>query len=174
MVTEKHDGPTNTGFEENIFGEVPNNWVAWSKFQRLGVKMTVSDEDPYKGKYSAMVQRERGLKYGEIAANLRQYIDATPYRGKTIRLKVAAKAEIDESNFAFLRLSIDPDPLDDAKDGLPPLFDSLDKYRVESNEWKIYEIEAKVDDKADIIHYGIYLRDFGSVWMDDVAIEIVE
>ncbi|WP_297794440.1 erythromycin esterase family protein [uncultured Eudoraea sp.] len=174
LITEKQNQPTNTGFENNSPGEVPDGWVAWSKFQRLGVKMTVSDKDPYQGKHSAMIQREKGLKYGEIAANLRQYIDATPYRGKTIRLKVAAKAEIDESNFAFLRLSIDPDPLDSAHDGLPPLFDSLDKYRVDSNEWKIYEIEAQVDDKADIIHYGIYLRDFGTVWIDNVEITIIE
>lgn len=174
LITKKMNQPTNTDFENNRLGEAPDGWVAWSKFERLGVKMTVSDEDPYKGKYSAMLQREEGLKYGEIAANLRQYIDATPYRGKTIRLKVAAKAAVDESNFAFLRLSIDPDPLIDAHSGLPPLFDSLDKYRVNSNDWKIYEIETQVDDKADMIHYGIYLRDFGTVWIDDVEIEIVE
>jgi erythromycin esterase len=173
LITKKLNQPANGDFESNIPGEVPDGWVSWSKFQRLGVKMTVSDEDPYSGKNSAMVQRESGLKYGEIAANLRQYIDATPYRGKTIRLKVAAKAEIDESNFAFLRLSIDPDPLQNAHDGLPPLFDSLDKYRVELNDWKIYEIEAYVDEKADIIHYGIYLRDFGTAWIDDVEIEII-
>ena len=174
LITKKLNQPTNGDFESNIPGEVPDGWVSWSKFQRLGVKMTVSDEDPYNGKYSAMVQRESDLKYGEIAANLRQYIDATPYRGKTIRLKVAAKAEVAESNFAFLRLSIDPDPLQNAHDGLPPLFDSLDKYRVTSNEWEIYEIETHVDVKADIIHHGIYLRDFGTVWIDDVAIEIIE
>jgi erythromycin esterase len=174
LITKKMDQPTNTDFEKNNPGEAPDGWVTWSKFKRLGVKMTVSDKDAYNGKYSAMLQRERGLKYGEIAANMRQYIDATPYRGKTIRLKAAAKAEIDESNFAFLRLSIDPEPLNDAHDGLPPLFDSLNKYRVDSKDWKIYEIEADVDDKAEVIHYGIYLRDFGSVWLDDVAIEIVE
>ena len=174
LITNKLDQPINGDFESNNPGETPDGWVVWSKFQRLGVNMTVSDVDPYNGKHSAKIQRERGLQYGEIAANLRQYIDATPYRGKTIRLKVAAKAEVVESNLAFLRLSIDPDPLDDAHDGLPPLFDSLDKYRVESNEWKIYEIEAKVDNKADMIHYGIYLRDFGTVWLDDVVIEIVE
>lgn len=173
LVTNKLDQPTNTNFEENSPGETPHGWVAWSKFQRLGAKLTVSDENPYKGKYSAMVQREKGLKYGEIAVNLRQYIDATPYRSKTIQLKVAAKAEVAAPDFAFIRLSIDPDPLDDAHEGLPPLFDSLDKYRVTSNEWKIYNIIADVDEKADIIHYGIYLRDFGSVWIDDVAIEII-
>jgi len=174
LITKKMDQPTNTDFENNRPGEAPDGWVAWSKFERLGVKMTVSDEDPYKGNYSAMLQRAEGLKYGEIAANLRQYIDATPYQGKTILLRVAAKAEIAESNFAFLRLSIDADPFSDEYYDLPPLFDSLDKYRVESDEWKIYEIEAHVDDKADMIHYGIYLRDFGTVWIDHVEIEIVE
>jgi erythromycin esterase len=174
LIIQKMDQPTNTDFENNRPGETPDGWVAWSKFERLGVSMTVSDEDPYKGKYSAMLQREEGLKYGEITANLRQYIDATPYRGKTIRLKVAAKAEVAESNFAFLRLAMDPDHSSDAYETMPTLFDSLDKFRVESNDWKIYEIEAQVDDKADIIHYGIYLRDFGTVWIDDVTIKIIE
>ncbi|WP_411895193.1 erythromycin esterase family protein [Winogradskyella sp. A2] len=173
LITKKLNQPTNTDFENNNPGEVPDGWVAWSKFQRLGVKMTVSKDDAYSGKNSAIVNREKGLKYGEITSNLRQYIDATPYRGKRIQLKVAAKAEIVESNFAFLRLSIDPDPLDDAHEGLPPLFDSLDKCRVESNEWKTYEIETDVDENANIIHYGIYLRDFGTVWIDDVEIKII-
>ena len=174
LVNKKLEKPTNTDFENNGSGEAPNDWVSWSKFQRLGVKMIVSNENPYKGKYSAMLKRDKGLKYGEITPSLRQYIDATPYRGKTIRLKVAARAELVESDFAFIRLSIDPKQLDDAHDGLPPLFDSLDKYRVESMEWKTYEIKAKVDENADIIHYGIYLRDFGSVWLDDIEIVIVE
>ena len=174
LVNKKLDKPTNTDFEKNGPGEAPNDWVAWSKFQRLDVKMIASDEHPYKGKYSAMLKRDKDLKYGEITPSLRQYIDAAPYRGKKIRLKVAARAELVETAFAFVRLSIDPNPLDDAHDGLPPLFDSLDKYRVESKEWKIYEIEAQVDNLADMIHYGIYLRDFGSVWIDDVEIEIVE
>ena len=174
LVTKKLDSPTNTGFEDNNSGEAPNNWVTWSKFLRLGVIMIVNDENPYSGNHSAMLQREKGLNYGEIAPSLRQYIDATPYKGKKIRLKVAARTEVDEPSFAFVRLSIDPVALDDAHDGLPPLFDSLDKYRIESKDWKIYEIEAQVDDNADIIHYGIYIRDFGSVWLDAVEIEVLE
>ena len=175
LVNKKLEKPTNTDFENNSPGEAPHGWVSWSKFKRLGVEMIASDQNPYRrGKYSGMLKREKGLKYGEIAPSLRQYIDATPYRGKTIRLRLAARTELQESNFAFVRLSIDPDPLDDAHDGLPPLFDSLDKFRVASTEWKTYELEAKVDNNADIIHYGIYLRDFGSVWIDDIEILVVE
>lgn len=174
LVNKKLDKPTNTDFENNGSGEAPNDWVAWSKFQRLGVKMIVSNKDPYNGKYSAILKRDKDLKYGEITPSLRQYIDASPYRGKKIRFKIRARAELLESAFTFVRLSIDPKQLDDAHDGLPPLFDSLDKYRVESTEWKMYEIEAHVDENADIIHYGIYLRDFGSVWIDDIEILVEE
>ena len=173
LVTKKLDSPTNTGFEDNNPEEAPENWVAWSKFQRLDVKMVVSDKNPHSGNHAAMLQREKGFYYGEITPSIRQYIDATPYRGKRIRFKAAARAEVDEPAFAFLRLSIDPDPLNDAHDGLPPLFDSLDNYRVDSKDWKIIEIEAQVDDQASSIHYGIYLRDFGSVWIDSIAIEII-
>ncbi len=174
LVNNKLDKPTNTDFENNNLGEAPYGWVSWSRFQRLGVQMIASDEHPYRGKYSGLLKRERGLKYGEITPSLRQYIDATPYRGKKIRLKISARVEVDEPSFAFVRLSIDPVPLDDAHDGLPPLFDNLDKCRVASKDWKIYEIEAHVDDNADIIQYGIYLRDFGSVWIDDIEIVVVE
>ena len=174
LVTEKQNSLANGGFEDNSSGESPSGWVSWSKFKRLGVEMTVSDKNPHSGNNSVMLHREKGLSYGEITPSIRQYLDATPYRGKKIELRFAARAETPEIGFAFFRLSIDPDPLQDAHDGLPPLFDSLDKYRIESEDWKTYEIEAKVDENSDIIHYGIYLRDFGSVWLDAVEIVVVE
>ncbi len=174
LLDKKLDNPLNTDFENNRSGEVPDSWVSWSKFQRLGIKMNVSDENPYKGKNSVLLHRPKGISYGEITPSLRQYIAAIPYRGKTIRLRVAARAEVNNPSFAFVRLVIDPKALDDAHDGLPPLFDSLDKYRVESTEWKIYEIEADVPESADIISYGIYLRNSGTVWLDAVQIKIVK
>jgi erythromycin esterase len=167
-------GPSNMDFEDNNIGESPNDWVAWSKFKRLGVNMIVTDDNPFSGQKSAMLQRSSSHRFGDITPSIRQYIDAKPYRGKRIRLRIAARAELDTSSFAFARLCVDPSPLSDAHSGLPPFFDSLDKHRIDSEDWKIYEIEAQVDDNAGIIHYGIYLRDFGTVWMDDVAIEIIE
>ena len=173
-LDKKLDNPINTDFEDNKSGETPDGWVSWSKFQRLGVEMIASDQNPYSGNYSALLYRPKDVSYGEIAPSLRQKIDATPYRGKTIRIRAAGRAELDASSFAFLRLVIDPKDLDDAHDGLPPLFDSLDKYRVESTDWKVYEIKAEVAENADVISFGIYLRDSGSVWMDDLEISIVE
>ena len=174
LIYKELEGPSNTGFENNSPGELPDDWVAWSKFKRVGVDMIVTDENPFSGKNSAMLQRKKNYKFGEITPSLRQYIDAAPYRGKKIRLSFAARAELDTPGFAFSRLCIDPSPLSDAHNGLPPFFDSLDEHRIDSEDWKIYEIEAQVDDEAGIIHYGVYLRDFGTIWLDDVEVEIIE
>ena len=73
-----------------------------------------------------------------------------------------------------MRLSIDPGPHENVHRQNSAFFDSLDKYRVTSSKWDIYEIEAKVPENAYAISYGIYLRDFGTAWIDAVQIEIVE
>jgi len=174
LINKKLEKPTNVDFENNASGEAPDGWVSWTKFQRLGANMIISNKNPYNGTKSAMLHRTEGLKYGEIALTPRQYIDATPFRGRKIRFRAAARAELVESDFAFIRLSIDPEPSDDEHEGLPPLSDSLDNYRVESSEWSMYEIEAKVPDNADIISYGIYPGDFGTAWLDAINVEIVE
>ena len=172
LLNKKLEQPANLDFEANSPGEAPDDWVVWSKFQRLGVQLLVDGDNPYHGAHSAIIHRPEGISYGEIAPNLTQRIDAAPYRGKTIRLRAAARAELQEPAFAFLRLVIEPGLLQSAHDGATPLFDSLDSERIESSAWKIYEIEAEVAEEADFISYGIYLRDSGSVWIDFVRIDI--
>ncbi|NJB84319.1 erythromycin esterase [Lewinella marina] len=174
LLDRKLDKPGNTGFEHNRPGEAPDGWVTWSKFKRLGAEMEVSDERPYRGKNSARLHLPAGPKYGEIAPSIRQYIDAAPYRGHTLRLRMAARAELADSDVAYIRLAIDPKALDDAHEGLPPLYDSLDEYRIESPDWRLYTIDVEVPDDAHMIHYGIYLQHFGTAWMDDVQVEIVD
>lgn len=174
MLDKKLDNPTNLDFESDPAGEVPESWLVWSKFQRLGVELHVTDQNSYQGRHAAMIHRPEGISYGEITPNLTQRIDASQYKGKTIRLKAACRSVVEAPGFAFFRLSIDPSVLQSAHDGLPPLFDSLDSVRIETSDWKVYEIEAKVPEEAGSITYGIYLRDPGTVWIDDVEIEIIE
>lgn len=134
----------------------------------------VTDANPYQGKNSVLLHRPDGEKFGELTPNLTQIIDAKPYRGKKIRLKAATRSKVEEPGFAFFRLVIEPDVLQSAHDGATPLFDNLDESRITSSEWEILKIEAEVPEEANTIAYGIYLRDFGSVWLDNVEIEIIE
>ena len=173
LFNNKLENPTNLNFEQSNVGEPPKGWTAWSKFERLGVTMTTSD-DAYSGKKSLMIHRPNDLAYGEIGSHVFQSIDATPYLGKKIRLKAAAKAEIDSSTFAFLHLLIEANTEDETYSGDPPLFDSLDKFRLEGNEWQEVVIEAYVPGNAHTITYSAHLRDFGTVWIDAIEIEIIE
>ena len=173
LFNNKLENPTNLNFEESNVNESPKGWITWSKFNRLGVTMTTSN-DAYSGKKSLMIHRPNDLAYGEIGSHVFQSIDATPYLGKKIRLKAAAKAEIDSSTFAFLHLLIEANTEDETYSGDPPLFDSLDKFRLEGNEWQEVVIEAYVPGNAHTITYSAHLRDFGTVWIDAIEIEIIE
>ena len=174
MLNKKLDTPTNLDFEEDSNGEEPSGWMVWSKFQRLGVELLVTNKNPYQGKHAAMIHRPEGVKFGEITPSLTQRIDATPYRGKKIRITATARSEVKDRGFSFFRLAIEPDILQSAHNGSPPLFDSLDEFRINSANWETIQIEAEVTEVANTINFGIYLRDSGTVWIDDVAIEIIE
>jgi erythromycin esterase-like protein len=174
MLDKKLDAPTNLDFESGHAGDAPESWMVWSKFQRLDVELSVSDNNPYQGRQSAVIHRPEGISYGEITPSLIQRIDASQYRGKTIRIKAACRSAVEASGFAFFRFTVDPGIMENAHNGLPPLFDSLDGIRIDSSQWKVYEIEAKVPEMAESLTYGVYLRDSGTVWIDDVSIEIVE
>jgi erythromycin esterase len=174
MLDKKLDKPTNLDFEIDPAGELPAGWVVWSKFQRLGVDLLVTNQKPYQGSNAAMIHRPEGISYGEITPNLTQRVDASQYKGKTIRLKAACRADVDAPGFAFFRLCIDPAMLESAHDGMPPLFDSLDSIRIETSEWKVHEIKVKVPEEAGSLTYGIYLRDPGTVWVDALQIEVID
>ena len=166
----KAEKPKNLGLETWNDQNQPSDWFFWSKFTRMGAKVT-ADVDAYKGDYSALLQGPRGPQFGEFAYSVRQYIDASSYLKKRLRIRFAAKVEANEE--AFFRVSIDPDPLKSAHLGLAPLVDNLDSLRIESKTWKLYEIEFDVPENSDILQYGIYLRGEGKIWLDDVSIEML-
>lgn len=167
--------PANLDFEEGPIGESPMGWVVWSKLRRFGFEVATSDHRPYDGERAAVVGRTPSAEIGEASGNLIQWIDATPYRGKRVRLRAAARAELASGGLAFLRLRIQPGA---AEGGYPddptPIFDSLDEHRVTSSEWRLYEIVADVPENAETISYGLYLAGAGTAWMDKVSVEAEE
>jgi hypothetical protein len=100
-----------------------------------------------------------------------QRLDAVPYRGKKIRLRAAARAEVSGvDNVSWLRLNVFGQGL--GSQGM--VFDSLDKCPITSAEWRIYEIVADAPLDADSISYGFYLVGDGKAWLDSVSVEVVE
>jgi len=167
----KMPAPANTDFENGKVGEPPADWQFTAKLRRYDFQIATSDERPHSGKSCALISRPPGKHYGEFTGSFAQRLDATQYRGKKIRLRAAARAEVSGvDNVSWLRLSV-------FRQGFGPqatAFDSLDKYPVTSAEWRVYEIVADVPLNADSISYGLYLAGDGKVWLDSVSVEVVE
>ena len=165
--------PVNLGFEHGRLGEAPPGWLAWSKLRRFGFEIETTDERPAHGARAAVVRRAPGRHLGEASGSVLQRIDATPYRGRRVRLRASARAEFADGGLAFLRLRVQPP--DFGEHDIPVnFFDSLDAHRVTSPEWGVFEIVADVPEEAGIITYGLFLAGSGAAWLDAVSLEAVE
>lgn len=161
---------TNLDFEEGPIGEFPVGWVVWSKLRRFGFEVATSGYRPYDGDRAAVVRRTLADGIGEASGSLIQWIDATPYRGRRVRLRAAARAEVASGGLAFLRLRIQPGEAGGAYADSALIFDSLDRHRVTSSEWHLYEIVADVPEGAGIISFGLFLAGAGAAWLDGVSV----
>lgn len=160
--------PANLDFEQ---GEaLPDNWMVWSKLKRFGFEIGITS-DAYRGNRAIRIHRQAVRQIGEASGNIIQQIDASPYRGKRVRLRVMAKSALEGKGLAFVRLRVRTRRSDRPFDDSPDSFDSLDRVRVVSSGWTEYEIEADVPPEARTISYGIFLAGAGNVWMDDVHLE---
>ena len=162
--------PVNLGFEHGVLNEAPPGWLAWSKQRRFGFEVVTTSEQPFHGNRSAVVRRDPSDEIGEASGSLLQRIDASTYRGRRVRLRAAARAELVDGGLAFLRLRVHAP--EDVDHDMPEIFyDSLDEHRVTSPEWRVFEVEADVPEGADIISYGLFLAGSGAVWLDAVSFE---
>lgn len=166
--------PSNLDFEDSSVGEPPAEWVIWSKLRRFGFEVVATDDRPYAGDRAAVVRRAPGGEVGEASGSLIQRIDATPYRGKRIRLRAAARADLSGSALAFLRLQIQKGETQEVNADPIPIFDSLDRHRVVSSDWRLYEITTEVPGDAGIISYGLFLVGAGNAWIDAISVEAEE
>ena len=163
--------PANADFENGKVGEPPADWHFSTRLRRYDFQIVTSDERPHSGKSCALISRPPGKHYGEFTGSFGQRLDAMPYRGKKIRLRAAARAEVSGvDNVSWLRLNV----FGKGSGSQAMVFDSLDKYPVTSAEWRIYEIVADVPLDADSISYGLYLVGGGKSWLDSVSVEVFE
>ena len=95
-----------------------------------------------------------------------QMFDAGEYRGKRVRLSAYVKSENIE-NWAGVWMRVDRDQKSTA-------FDNMQNRAIKGTQpWTRHEIVLDVDAKATKIAFGILLSGNGSVWIDDVALDVV-
>ncbi len=100
--------------------------------------------------------------------NIMQSFDATPYRGRTVRLRASLRVEgSGPADAAQMWFRVDrPGPQVGS-------FDNMDDRPVKSSAWTPAEIVAKVQDDAARLNIGVMSLGKGRVWVDDLSFEIV-
>ena len=160
-------GPVNLNFESGSPGEVPPGWV--SPTVRLGYKAELSTDRPKEGKQcvhlsgSPVAPPEPGRRpFG----NVMQTIDATPYRGKTVRFRGAVRVAGAAATAAlWMRV--------DRSQKRLGFFENMDNRPIRSAEWAYYEITGDVAADAEVLNIGMMLNQEGSAWLDDVTVEVL-
>jgi hypothetical protein len=107
--------------------------------------------------------KDPGSEFG----TLMQSISAKKYRGKRVRLAAWVKTE-KAIGWAGLWMRVD------GAQGATLAFDNMqDRSIKNTTEWTRYEVVLDVDKSATSISFGTLMEGAGSLWIDDVEVEIV-
>jgi len=161
--------PYNLDFEIGEPGKLPKGWIVPSYAENLGYKAYVSTEEPFSGRYCLELSRE-GKYQEDIYGSVMQSIDATPYRGKTIRFRAYIRAEIHSpkgSAHIWVRERF-------ANDDESGFFEYLPNQPAVLRLWEVREIQGKIGKNATTINFGLLLFGNGKAWIDSASFEIIQ
>jgi len=163
-------GMVNTDFEEGIQGKIPVGWLVPDQAAAFDYSVTTSENNPYEGKLCAVISRQPEIHYGELYGSLSQQIDATPYRGRKIRLRAAIRTEVSgPGNQAYLWLRVTEKSFGPAA---LCFYENMADNPVTDSKWKVYDIVGTVAPEADVIGFGLALVGDGKAWIDAVSVKI--
>jgi len=160
--------PYNLGFENSVEGSMPIQWSLATKSKQEGFEAEATTENPYNGKYSLTIELHKDTAdgSGRAAAALHKF-DATPYRGKTIKLTAMIRAEITGDGFAGFYVA------EQTTNNQYPFINNNEDDPIVFNTWEEYTVTHTVTPKAFSLSIGLYLQGNGKAWMDEVKIEVV-
>ncbi|UQA58492.1 erythromycin esterase family protein [Polyangium aurulentum] len=157
----------NPGLEEGKAGETPAGWTFW---QQHGHSAELTTQRPHGGKRAAALIRDKAqvaLGLGKLS----QQIDAASYRGKRIRVRAFARAEVrGPGNEAAFYLDARPAA---ARIWTSSVAFATTRDAITTAAWKEQTLEASIPESADALEIGFVLSGSGRAFLDDVSIEVV-
>lgn len=154
--------PQNLDFELGEVGTMPYGWK-FDKDARENLLVGGIDTVEFNSglKSFAIINTQYGNK--EISGSLFQSFDASEYRGKKVRLRVAIKTNFqNESSKAYLWLK-------DYYNKVEYRNFSVSKESIKSQFWDYFELETTIANDAKRINLGIMLVGAGQVNIDDIS-----
>jgi erythromycin esterase len=159
----------NLDFEDLGADGRPASWrFSNDQLRAFGYAVTVSEDRPASGRRCAEVRRDPGPHYGETYGGLSQLIDATPYRGRRVRIKAMARADVVGGGEARLWIQASRPQVALMQ---PP--DARPSTAVVTAAWQPYDVVVDVPANATTLRFGFALVGDGRAWVDGVSLEVV-
>ena len=142
-------------------GAVPTGWNFYPvKHYEVEQDGTVAKDGTHSAKLT-------GAKQAKQFAALNQGVSPVPYRGKRVRYTAWMRSE-GVVDWAGSWMRVDAGKKSTA-------FDNMQKRALKGDQdWKQVSIVLDVHPKATTLVYGMLLSGPGTVWLDDVKLEIVD
>lgn len=152
---------TNLDFEDGAAGNAPPGWVTPTK----GWEAKIVEGEAASGTKSVRLARAEGSGDAHVFGNVMQSVDATPYRGRWVRLRAAVRMQ-GGTGAARTQLWLRVD----RPQGGGGFFDNMSDRPIRSQEWKHYEITGDVANDATTINFGVIAFADAKAMIDDVTI----
>lgn len=146
------------------FAPLPAGWVVAGKSPEL-YKAGIDQAQTITGK-GAKAMRSID-KDNKSWATLMQMISAEKYRGQRVRLQARVKTK-DVSDWAGLWMRID------GPGGVQAFYNSRDKPLKGSADWQLRSVVLDVSANASALAFGVIEAGSGTVWIDDVKLDVVD
>ncbi len=146
----------NPSFDDGEVGSVPTGWILPEVAAAEGYRAE-------RTRVGTVILRAQGPT--RTFATLSQAVDATPYRGKRIRLRGRVRARDGGGAQLWLRV--------DRRGGALGYFDNMRDRPVQTREWTDVDIVGPVADDASQLLFGLLLSGRGAMEADDLRLEVL-
>ena len=160
----------NAGFESTLPGKLgaPQGWWTVQHAGPVSYTFTLDTTKPRSGERSLKLENVGPEPFGTIF----QPVDATPYRGKKVRLAAWIRSEGVAGNRYGAGAGLH---LQAMKGSYPVVQETVRKDAIKgTTDWTRYEVAVDVPVEADRIELGLNLFGPGTVWLDDVALDVMD
>jgi len=160
------DSVTNLDFEKGL--DEKGRPAGWMGRKTEGYVLTVDPEVVHAGQMSARLERRENEKADKPDVSLTQWMPATDYRGKRVKLSGWLRTRDITSGYAALWMRVDAE-------NTPSLaFDNMPERGPHgTTEWTQYSVVLDVAPEATDLYFGLLLAGNGTMWADDLTIEEV-
>ena len=148
----------NMDFEEQSDDGIATSWSGGGQ----GYDLRLDSSKPHSGKSCALITSQTEERFGTYT----QCIDARGLIGKRIAFRGFLRSDSEGNGGLWMRIDADDEAVE---------FDNMADRRVTGRtDWARQEVVLDVPEKATKICFGFLLTGKGSLWADDLTIEVVE